>query len=153
MVFSSHTMQYLIVSTVNPINLLNINFKAKIMSTTPSDIILHSKSKEMELVYGDNSYRLSYEFLRVHSPSAEVKGHGPGQEVLQTGKRNVGIKGLEPVGNYAMQIIFSDGHNSGIYSWSYLEQLCQNRDEMWQEYLRKLDDEGGNRGPELISIS
>ena len=105
----------------------------------PTEIKLHQKSREMELSFPDGShFRLSYEFLRVHSPSAEVRGHGPGQETLQTGKRNVEILALEPVGNYAVQPVFSDGHDSGIYSWDLLYRLGQNHDKLWTDYLAQL---------------
>ena len=116
----------------------------------PRDIKLHQKSKELELVYpGGDSYRLSCEFLRVHSPSAEVQGHGPGQEVLQAGKINVNITAINPVGNYAVQLVFSDGHDSGIYSWKYLRELCEQRDAYWEAYLKKLHDAGASRDPDV----
>jgi DUF971 family protein len=106
----------------------------------PTEIKLHKKSREMELTFDNGSnFRLSFEFLRVYSPSAEVRGHGPGQETLQTGKREVDITALEPVGNYAVQPSFSDGHNSGIYSWDLLFRLGQNRDELWADYLVRLE--------------
>ena len=117
---------------------------------TPIGIELHTRSRELELKYpGDENYRLSYEFLRVMSPSAEVRGHGPGQEVLQVGKLNVQIKDLKPVGNYALQPVFDDGHDSGIYAWDYLYKLCVNRDTLWQEYLQQLNAAGGNRDPDV----
>lgn len=112
----------------------------------PTEIKLHQKSREMELSFADGSnFRLSYEFLRVHSPSAEVRGHGPGQETLQTGKRNVEITALEPVGNYAVQPTFSDGHDSGIYSWDLLYKLGANQDELWRDYLARLEAAGASR--------
>ncbi len=115
---------------------------------TPTEIKLHQKSRVMELVFSDGSqFELSYELLRVHSPSAEVRGHGPGQEVLQVGKRLVDISSLEPVGNYAVQPTFSDGHSSGIYSWDYLFWLGSNRDVVWQEYLDRLAAAGASREP------
>ena len=105
----------------------------------PTSITLHQKSKVMEIAFADGrSFRLPYEFLRVYSPSAEVRGHGPGQEVLQVGKRAVEIRALEPVGSYAVQPQFSDGHNTGIYSWEYLYELGENQDELWSQYLEKL---------------
>lgn len=105
----------------------------------PQDIQLHRYSQTLELVYSDSeAYELSCEYLRVHSPSAEVQGHGPGQAVLQTGKRHVGITAIEPVGNYAVQLFFSDGHDSGIYSWDYLYELCTQREKYWQRYLERL---------------
>jgi DUF971 family protein len=112
----------------------------------PIEIKLHQKSKVMELEFSDGrSFRLPYEFLRVHSPSAEVRGHGPGQEVLQTGKREVEIRALEPVGSYAVQPVFSDGHSTGIYSWDYLYELGQNQDKLWADYLKKLSTAGASR--------
>ncbi len=105
----------------------------------PTGITLHQKSRVLEIAFADGrSFRLPYEFLRVYSPSAEVRGHGPGQEVLQTGKREVEIRALEPVGSYAVQPQFSDGHNTGIYSWDYLYELGENQEELWSEYLAKL---------------
>ncbi len=112
----------------------------------PTEIRLHQKSRLMEVVFADGkAFRLPYEFLRVHSPSAEVRGHGPGQEVLQTGKRGVEIRSLEPVGSYAVQPAFSDGHATGIYSWEYLYQLGENQDPMWAEYLARLEKAGASR--------
>lgn len=116
----------------------------------PQDVRLHQKSRELELVYeGGESHRLSCEFLRVHSPSAEVRGHGPGQEVLQTGKINVNITDIQPVGNYAIQLFFSDGHDTGIYSWDYLRELCRNREQYWEDYLRRLHEAGASRDPDV----
>lgn len=112
----------------------------------PSEIKLHQKSREMELTFTDGSnFRLSYEFLRVYSPSAEVRGHGPGQETLQTGKRNVDITTVEQVGNYAIRPVFSDGHDTGIYSWDLLYQLGKNRDQLWADYLARLEAAGASR--------
>jgi len=112
----------------------------------PSEIKLHQKSREMELSFDDGSnFRLSFEFLRVFSPSAEVRGHGPGQETLQTGKRSVDIKAVEPVGNYAIQPFFSDGHDTGIYSWDLLYRLGANKDELWADYLVRLDHAAASR--------
>jgi DUF971 family protein len=109
-------------------------------------ITLHQKSRVMEIVFSDGrSFRLPYELLRVYSPSAEVRGHGPGQEVLQTGKRNVEIRALEPVGSYAVQPQFSDGHNTGIYSWEYLYELGHNQEKLWSQYLDKLKAAGASR--------
>jgi DUF971 family protein len=114
------------------------------MSNTriPTAITLHKTSRTLELAYGDESYELPFEFLRVLSPSAEVRGHGPGQETLQTGKRLVDIKGVEPVGHYAIRPVFSDGHDSGIYSWDLLFDFCLNRDRLWGDYLQKLEAAG-----------
>ncbi len=112
----------------------------------PTEIKLHQKSRLMELTYADGRrFELSYEFLRIYSPSAEVRGHGPGQEVLQSGKKEVDIVGVEPVGSYAIQPQFSDGHNTGIYSWDYLYELGVNRDRMWAEYLQRLAAAGASR--------
>jgi DUF971 family protein len=112
----------------------------------PSEIKLRQKSRLMELTFADGSqFELSYELLRVYSPSAEVRGHGPGQEVLQSGKRMVEITALEPVGGYAVQPIFSDGHNTGIYSWDYLYWLGANRDALWRDYLSRLEAAGVTR--------
>ena len=105
----------------------------------PTGITLHQRSRLLEIAFEDGSvFRLPYEFLRVYSPSAEVRGHGPGQEVLQTGKKDVEIRALEPVGSYAVQPAFSDGHATGIYSWEYLHHLGVNQERMWKEYLEKL---------------
>jgi DUF971 family protein len=112
----------------------------------PTGITLHQKSRILEIAFSDGrTFRLPYEFLRVYSPSAEVRGHGPGQEVLQVGKRHVEIRGLEPVGSYAVQPQFSDGHNTGIYSWDYLYELGENQERMWSQYLEKLKAANGSR--------
>ena len=114
----------------------------------PTEIKLHQKSRKMELVFADGSrFELSYELLRVYSPSAEVRGHGPGQEVLQVGKRDVDILSLEPSGSYAVTPTFSDGHSTGIYSWDYLYSLGKNRETLWQEYLERLEQAGASREP------
>jgi DUF971 family protein len=119
----------------------------------PTEIKLHSKSRLMEIAFSDGrSFQLSYEFLRVYSPSAEVRGHGPGQETLQTGKREVELAGLEPVGSYAVQPQFSDGHNTGIYSWDYLYDLGMNRDALWQDYLARLDAAGASRDEDTTFV-
>ena len=114
----------------------------------PTEIKLRQKSRLMELVFSDGSrFELSYELLRVYSPSAEVRGHGPGQEVLQFGKRDVDISSLEPSGSYAVQPTFSDGHSTGIYSWDYLYWLGKNRETLWREYLERLEEAGASREP------
>ena len=114
---------------------------------TPTEIKLHQKSRVFEISFEDGkSFRLPYEFLRVYSPSAEVRGHGPGQEVLQTGKREVEIRSLDPVGSYAVQPVFSDGHSTGIYSWEYLYELGENQDALWAQYLERLAAAGASRG-------
>ena len=113
---------------------------------SPTEIKLHQKSRLMELAFADGSrFELSYELLRVYSPSAEVRGHGAGQEVLQVGKREVTITALEPSGSYAVTPEFSDGHSTGIYSWEYLYWLGQNRDSLWQQYLDRLSAAGASR--------
>ena len=112
----------------------------------PTNVVMHQQSKVLELSYENGSaYRLPFEFLRVLSPSAEVRGHGPGQETLQTGKRDVGINELEPVGHYAIRPMFSDGHDSGLFSWEYLYFLCENQDALWNDYLDKLKQVGSSR--------
>lgn len=112
----------------------------------PLEIKLHQKSRRMEIAFSDGSaFELSYELLRVYSPSAEVRGHGPGQEVLQAGKREVEIVSLEPSGSYAVQPKFSDGHDTGIYSWEYLYWLGENREKLWQQYLERLEQAGASR--------
>ena len=113
----------------------------------PTGITLHQRSRLLEIAFDDGSvFRLPYEFLRVYSPSAEVRGHGPGQEVLQTGKREVEIRSLDPVGSYAVQPAFSDSHATGIYSWEYLYHLGENQDRLWAEYLERLEKAGAGRG-------
>jgi DUF971 family protein len=112
----------------------------------PTAITLHQKSRVLEIAFADGrSFRLPYEFLRVHSPSAEVRGHGPGQEVLQTGKREVEIRALEPVGSYAVQPVFSDGHSTGIFSWDYLYEIGETQEKLWAQYLAKLQASGASR--------
>jgi len=113
--------------------------------TIPSGITLHKKSKYLELAYGEDTYALSAEYLRVYSPSAEVQGHGPGQEVLQTHKENVGINQIEPVGHYALKIYFDDGHDSGLFTWDYLYQLATEHETHWQDYLNRLQQAGYQR--------
>ena len=118
------------------------------MASTPApvSITLHQQSRRLEITFADGAhFELPFELLRVSSPSAEVKGHGPGQEVLQTGKRAVGIVTLEPVGNYAVQPTFSDGHDSGIFSWDYLYFLGRNQERLWAEYLQRLQQAGASR--------
>ena len=112
----------------------------------PTEITLHQASRAMEIAFSDGQrFRLPYELLRVYSPSAEVRGHGPGQEVLQTGKKDVGIDALEPVGSYAVQPRFSDGHDTGIYSWDYLYHLGMNQAKLWDQYLARLKAAGASR--------
>jgi DUF971 family protein len=115
----------------------------------PTEIKLHQASRAMELSFADGtSFRMSYEFLRVYSPSAEVRGHGPGQETLQVGKREVTIAEVEPVGHYAIRPKFSDGHDTGIYSWEYLHDLGTRQQELWQRYLARLAAAGASRDPD-----
>ena len=117
-------------------------------SLTPTEIKLHKKSRILELAFSDGSrFNLPCEFLRVHSPSAEVRGHGPGQEVLQVGKINAEITAIEPVGTYAINLAFADGHNSGIYSWAYLHELGTHQESMWARYLERMKEAGANREP------
>ncbi|WP_295874714.1 DUF971 domain-containing protein [uncultured Zhongshania sp.] len=119
------------------------------MSQAPTDIKFRKQSQQLELSYASGDrFSLSSEFLRVHSPSAEVRGHGAGQETLQTGKLKVNITELIPVGNYALQLVFSDGHDSGIFSWTYLRELCDQQDELWKRYLQKLDENKASRDPD-----
>jgi len=115
----------------------------------PTEIKLHQASRVLEIAYADGRiFRLPCEFLRVYSPSAEVRGHGPGQEVLQIGKKDVAITKVEPVGNYAVQLTFSDGHDTGIYSWDLLYEYGARQDEMWQHYLKRIEEAGASREPQ-----
>ena len=116
------------------------------MPPHPTAIKLHQATRALEITFDDgHTFRLPYEFLRVYSPSAEVRGHGPGQEVLQVGKREVTIPEVEAVGHYAIRPTFSDGHNSGIYSWEYLYDLGVRQDSLWQRYLERLESAGASR--------
>jgi DUF971 family protein len=115
-------------------------------SPRPTDIKLHQLSRKLEIAFDDGmQFTLSCEYLRVYSPSAEVRGHGPGQEVLQAGKEDVNIVGVEPVGNYALKLSFSDGHDTGLYSWDYLYDLGIRQDELWRAYLARLTAAGIER--------
>ncbi len=115
---------------------------------TPTDITVHTASRQLEVAFADGKvFKLPFELLRVYSPSAEVKGHGPGQEVLQVGKREVTIDDILPVGHYAIQPTFSDGHDSGIYTWEYLYQLGSAQESLWQDYERRLAEAGASRDP------
>lgn len=117
----------------------------------PRDIILHQQSRTLELVYeGEERYVLPHEYLRVFTPSAEARGHGPGQEKLQVGKRDVSILQLEMAGQYALKPTFSDGHDSGLYSWDLLYNLAQHHEALWAEYLIQLERQGSSRDPDLI---
>jgi len=112
----------------------------------PTALTLHARSRLLEIQFADGAhFKIPFELMRVYSPSAEVKGHGPGQEVLQTGKREVGIDGLEPVGNYAVLPRFSDGHDSGIFSWDYLHWLGTQQASLWAEYEQRLTAAGVDR--------
>ena len=118
------------------------------MDLSPTEIKLRKQSRLLVISFDDgSSFELPFEYLRVHSPSAEVRGHGPGQEVLQTGKEDVDIKALYPVGHYALRIEFDDGHDTGLYSWSYLHELGVDRDTKWRDYLDRLEAAGYARRP------
>ena len=115
----------------------------------PTEIKLHRKSRILEIAFADGSiFQLPCEFLRVYSPSAEVRGHGPGQEVLQTGKKYIEIEKIEPVGSYAIQLRFSDGHDTGLYSWDLLYDYGIHQQEMWQRYLKRMAEAGASREPQ-----
>ena len=114
----------------------------------PTEIKLHQKSRMLEIAFSDGQrFELSCELLRVYSPSAEVRGHGPGQEVLQVGKKNVEITDVQPVSSYAVQLVFSDGHDSGLYSWDYLHDLGVRQEALWNQYLERMKEAGANREP------
>ena len=118
---------------------------------TPQDITVHSQSCVLEVSFSDGArFRIPFELMRVYSPSAEVQGHGPGQEILQTGKREVGLASLEPVGNYAVQPTFTDGHTTGIFSWEYLYFLGSQQDKLWADYTARLMAAGANRDTPMI---
>jgi DUF971 family protein len=113
---------------------------------TPTALTVHQQSRLLEIAFSDGAhFKLPFELLRVYSPSAEVQGHGPGQEVLQTGKRDVEIVGLEPIGNYAVQPTFSDGHSSGLFTWDYLHHLGSQQDVLWDRYQQRLAEAGVDR--------
>ena len=118
-------------------------------SPVPTEIKLHQQSNALEVEFSDgNTFQFTCEMLRVYSPSAEVRGHGPGQEVLQAGKRQVGIARIEPVGNYGVKLVFTDGHDTGIYSWDYFYDLGLNQQQLWQQYLQRLEAAGASREPQ-----
>jgi DUF971 family protein len=122
------------------------------MSSRPTAIKLHQVSRILEIHFEDGAhFKLPCEYLRVYSPSAEVRGHGPGQEVLQLGKEEVNITAIEPVGNYAMRLSFSDGHHTGLYSWDFLYELGVNQEHNWQRYLQRLAEAGYQRKPSVTS--
>jgi DUF971 family protein len=121
-------------------------------SPTPTALTVHSRSRVLEIAFSDgHEFRIPFELMRVYSPSAEVQGHGPGQEILQTGKREVGIVELEPVGNYAVKPVFSDGHESGIFTWQYLYQLGSDQDRLWEQYHSRLQAAGASRDQTMAS--
>ncbi len=113
----------------------------------PINIEFHNKSKRMNISFSDGDYEFTYEFLRVFSPSADVRGHTPDEAKLQVGKRDVTIVDVAPVGEYALKLTFSDGHDSGIYSWEWFEDLGKNKDELWESYLEDLKQHGASRDP------
>jgi DUF971 family protein len=118
----------------------------------PTEITVHNVSRALEVVFDDgHRFRLPFEFLRVYSPSAEVRGHGPGQQTLQTGKREVLITALDPIGHYAVKPTFSDGHDTGIYSWPYLYELGREHAQLWADYLVQLERAGASRDPQPAS--
>ncbi|MDP2031108.1 MAG: DUF971 domain-containing protein [Thiobacillus sp.] len=120
---------------------------------TPTEIKLHQASRKLEIAFTDGArFELPFEFLRVYSPSAEVRGHGPGQEVLQTGKREVLINAAEPVGLYGINFFFSDGHDTGIYSWEYLHDLGDHQTDLWAEYLRRMEAANASREPGIAKM-
>jgi DUF971 family protein len=123
-------------------------------SPQPTSITAHQQSRVLEVGFSDGrTFRIPFELMRIYSPSAEVQGHGPGQEVLQTGKREVGLDGLEPVGNYAVQPQFSDGHNTGIFSWDYLYFLGSQQQELWQKYEARLKAAGASRDAPMVAAA
>jgi DUF971 family protein len=119
------------------------------MDPAPTEIRLRTKSRVLAVSFDDgSSFELPFEYLRVNSPSAEVRGHGPGQEVLQTGKEHVLITSIDPVGHYAVRLVFDDGHDTGLYSWSYLYELGAEKEQRWQAYLDRLSEAGYARQPD-----
>ena len=115
-------------------------------SPTPTALTVHSQSRLLEIEFSDGaSFKIPFELMRIYSPSAEVQGHGPGQEILQTGKREVGVVALEPIGNYAVKPVFTDGHESGLFTWDYLYQLGADQSSLWADYQRRLDAAGVER--------
>ena len=113
------------------------------MTHTPTELRVKQADRLLVVAFDNGDvFELPFEYLRVHSPSAEVRGHGPGQEVLQTGKERVGVSKIEPVGHYAVRLVFDDGHDSGLYTWQYLHELAVNQDEYWRRYLDRLEAAG-----------
>ena len=118
---------------------------------TPTALTVHSQSRILEVAFSDGAeFKIPFELMRVYSPSAEVQGHGPGQEILQTGKREVGIVELESIGNYAVKPVFSDGHESGIFSWDYLYHLGTKQEHLWSDYNRRLEVAGMSRDAPMV---
>jgi DUF971 family protein len=123
-------------------------------SPTPTAITLHQQSKLLEVAFSDGAaFRIPFELMRIYSPSAEVQGHGPGQEVLQTGKRQVDVVALEPVGHYAVKPTFSDGHDTGLFSWDYLYFLGSQQEALWQQYAQRLLDAGVDRDADMAAAA
>lgn len=114
-------------------------------ASPPTALTVHRISRQLGISFEEETFLLPIEYLRVYSPSAEVKGHGPGQEVLQTGKRLVNIEAINPVGLYAIQIVFSDGHDTGLFSWEYLYELASQHEIYWNRYLSRIKEAGGSR--------
>jgi DUF971 family protein len=123
-------------------------------SPAPEELTVHAASKVLEISFSDGAnFKIPFELMRISSPSAEVQGHGPGQEILQTGKREVGLLGLEPIGNYAIQPSFSDGHDTGLFTWDYLYFLGSKQTEIWQDYEARLKAAGVSRDAPMIEKS
>jgi DUF971 family protein len=123
-------------------------------SPTPTALTVHNQSRVLEIAFSDGKeFKIPFELMRVYSPSAEVQGHGPGQEVLQTGKREVNLVALEPIGNYAVKPVFSDGHESGIFSWDYLYHLGNEQNRLWDDYTRRLQAAGADRESPMAAKS
>ena len=121
---------------------------------TPTALTVHTQSRMLEVAFSDGAeFRIPFELMRVYSPSAEVQGHGPGQEVLQTGKRDVNLVELEPIGNYAVKPVFSDGHESGIFSWDYLYYLGKEQQRLWDDYERRLQAAGAERDAPMVAAA
>jgi DUF971 family protein len=128
--------------------------KTNVKTPQPTDLTVHQTSRVLAITFDDGAaFRLPFEFLRVNSPSAEVQGHGPGQETLQTGKRDVGITSMEAVGHYAVQPTFSDGHDTGIFSWSYLYELGTNQAALWANYEARLQSAGADRDTPMVKAA
>lgn len=121
---------------------------------TPTALTVHGQSRVLEIAFSDGAaFRIPFELMRVYSPSAEVQGHGPGQEILQTGKRDVDVNALEQIGNYAVKPVFSDGHDSGIFTWDYLYQLGRDHDKLWDAYVQRLQAAGAERDAPMTAAA